>query len=1064
MAEKTFPLERFYYGKLQNTASTVKPTVLARTSGITAEHVKECLLAARLAPPNLEQTSDKMPAAIGIFRGEKLDFILSVAQVNESGVPQLLFVLLPKGPMSWLAGNLQPFRSLGNLEMPMFSAPRDNLTPFVLKDPKMATNAQQGKVMSNFLFYCQDNMEIAEGILTGLINGKPLAILNAPNVLDKRLNFIEGVSDLLPPPVRMNLTFATNVLSANSTLAQIKFLATAEAPEGHIIYDWQSGELIPAKYDRHDYAKFILAQLRLDPDRVIEYTENLSKTTAWRAMRKDTLQDALAWAAQRARIDATVKTGQPADRDKVANILRQDPTLSNDLRVSYAKHLLAMTLALKEWGPADIIPGIAAAHRDVAEAIFGQLREGINTKKHQAEALQLVEHWMLDVPEAPALPWHQLWHLSSWMELQKYLEDKDYHSASEYIHGLSAKGEHFKIDTVASQIILQTLKYAYDAPQLAQALLILAATHVPSGGFQQLVTDERLAKQFAPPMQKALAVLRQDAYSTDAAKPQPEILIRGVASLPKQYRPAVLAQLVEIALYLRRSELIDATVLMEILRLAQSEHSDRYKQLINYILEDFADFDKVKALGPSGWSVLPQIYFMGGYIEEGIYLIELYQSNLFDANTKLEYINLVGDVFLKSLLPPKAMNNALEGFEKSRIWPEARIRAYTGALINQQWNPLMEGAARRLTTMIFNNGDLTRTISVDHILRLLQFHGERTNALDMLRVASAIVDKSLVMGKDGPPFLVKAWAHLAWQPEVGHAALELLRRYIRSVPPEAARGLPQYFSEHLGKNVGEALEASFLVRTAIGEDNLQTFAENIQVTLKLLTDMAIPYHKSKSNPDTGRLRHDLDTMSGGLSEQERNLLADYINQVAQLIYEIGAQAGNRKRPSEEWSRDKVLETLPENAIEFLLWVGCRFAKEDKLPPLELARSALAHIFGNRSVNMLFDEINTSFRLLSNLRLAFRDGAPSFSLEALNAEIDSLWDALSLYNQREINTVLAYQSWETGLLLPYLSTRSSDKVLGDKSAGKKLESGKQEPTNEIEALRWISGYFSRKHKR
>lgn len=1064
MAEKTFPLERFYYGKLQDTAPTVKPTVLARTSGITAEHVKECLLAARLAPPTLDQTSDKMPASIGIFRGEKLDFIMSVAQVNDAGVPQLLFVLLPKGPMSWLAGNLQPFRSLGNLEMPMFSAPRDNLTPFVLKDPKMATNAQQGKVMSNFLFYCKDKMETAEGVLTGLINGKPLAIINAPNSLDKRLNFIEGVSNLLPPPVRMNLTFATNVLSADSTLAQIKFLVNSEAPKDHVVYDWEAGTLAPAEYNRHDYAKFILAQLRLDPDRVIEYTENLSKTTAWRAMRKDTLQDALAWAAQRARVDATVKTGQPADRDKVANILRQDPTLSNDLRVAYAKHLLAMTLALKEWEPADIIPGIAAAHRDVAEAIFGQLRDGINNKKHQAESLKLVEHWMLNVPEAPALPWHQLWHLASWIELQKYLEDKDYHSASEYIHGLSAKGEHFKIDTVASQIILQTLKYAYESPQLAQALLILAATHVPSGGFQQLVTDERLAKQFAPPMQKALAVLRQDAHGTGAGKPEPEVLIRGVASLPKQYRPSVLAQLVEIALYLRRSELIDATVLQEILRLAQSEHADRYKQLINYILEDFADFEKVKSLGPSGWAVLPQIYFMGGYVEEGIYLIELYQGNLFNANTKLEYINLVGDVFLKSLLPAKAMNGALEGFEKSRIWPEARIRAYTGALINQQWHASMENAARRLTTMIFNNGDLTRAVSVEHILRLLQFHGERTNALDMLRVASAIIDKALMMGKDGPPFLVQAWAHLAWQPEVGHAALELLRRYIRSVPPEAAKGLPQYFSGHLGKNVGEALEASHLVRSAIGEDNLQTFAENIQIALKLLTDLAIPYHKSKSNPDMGRLRHDLDTMSGGLAEQERALLADYINQIAQLILEIGDQTGNRKRPSGEWTREKVLETLPENAVEFMLWMGCRFAKEPKLPALDLGRSALAHIFGNRSVNMLFDEVNITFRVLSNLKRAFQDGTPNFSLDALNAEIDSLWDAISLYNQRQIDNVLAYQSWEMGQLLPYLSARSSEKILQDKGTGKKLESGKQAPTNELEALRWISGYFSRKHKR
>src|SRR5690606_2319202 len=110
----------------------------------------------------------------------------------------------------------------------------------------------------------------------------------------------------------------------------------------------------------------------------------------------------------------------------------------------------------------------------------------VNSKQQVVEVLELVERWMETVPEAPALPWHQLWHLASWLELQKRLEAKDYLSAAEYIRDLSAKKANFKIDSVASQIILQTLKHAYESPELAQSLLIMAATHVPSGGFQQL--------------------------------------------------------------------------------------------------------------------------------------------------------------------------------------------------------------------------------------------------------------------------------------------------------------------------------------------------------------------------------------------------------------------------------------------------------------------------------------------------------------------------------------------------------------------------------------------------
>ncbi|MCI0713938.1 MAG: hypothetical protein L0154_27525 [Chloroflexi bacterium] len=1058
MTEKTFPLERFYYGVLKGQTQS-KPTVLARTSGIAPEHIKECLLVGRLAPPTVDQVSDKMAASLGIFRGEKLDYILTVAQINAAGVPQLLFVVLPRGPMSWLAGNLQPFRSLGNLEMPVFAGVRENLTPFILKDPKTATSSQQSKVMSNLLFYCNDNMTVAEGVLTAVVRGQPVAIKNAPNSLEKRLNFIEGLMSLLPPPARMRITFATNVLRVEDSLAEIKFLVNDETPADHTTFDWEKGTITPETFERHDYAKFILAQLRLDPIRVIEHASALSRTTAWRGMRNDNLEDALAWAAQRARIDSTVLSGQPADRDRVADILRQDPTLSNELRVAYAKHLLAMTLALKEWEPADILPGIAAANRDVAEALFAQLRDAINGKQ-QKEALDLVERWMRTVPEAPALPWHQLWHLASWLELQKRLEAKDFQSSAEYIRGLADKEPIFKVEMVASQIILQTLKYAYQSSELAQALLILAATQVSIADFQQLANDERLARQFPPALQRSLSVLREDIHST--GQRHPEVLIKGVEVLPSQYRPAVLAKLVEIALYLRRSELIDSAVLGQILQLAQSQYHERYRPLIHYILEDFADFARVKKLQPHGWVLLPQLYFMGGYIEEGNRLIELYQGNMFAPNQKADYLKLVNEIFSKSLLQHQTIINALEGFEDSRIWPDARVRAFSGALENQNWNANMEPAARRLTTLLFNTGELTRSVSPEEMLRLLQFHGERNNPLDMIRTASALVDKAIIMGDQGPQLLTKAWHQLAWQPEVGQAAVELLRRYMRQVNPALATGLPEYFRKELGKNVGDALQASYLVRNVIGRDNLVDFANDLVLTVKLLYDIALPYSEKKDRPPMHRVKHDLDTMSGNVTEEERQQIAKQMVEIGDTIYELGAAADGRRRPNASWDRNKILETMPENVVEFMLWLGSYFA-EKKLPSVDFDKDTPAHILGNRSINMFKDEIATAHTILMNLKFAFADPIETVSVDALKEEAQSLWDDLSLYNQREYREPLTEAAWQLAFLLAYMAGRGNDRIFKDKGHGKKLEAGREEPTTELEAMRWMSGYFARKHE-
>jgi hypothetical protein len=1058
VTEKTFPLERFYYGVLKGQTQS-KPTILARTSGISAEQIKECLLVGRLAPPTIDQASDKMAASLGIFRGEKLDYILTVAQINSAGVPQLLFVILPRGPMSWLAGNLQPFRSLGNLEMPVFSSVRENLTPFILKDPKTATQSQQSKVMSNLLFYCHDNMTVAEGVLTAVVRGKPVAIKNAPNSLEKRLNFLEGVMSMLPPPARMRITFATNVLKVESSLAQIKFLVNDETPADHVTFDWEQGTLTPETYERHDYAKFILAQLRLDPVRVIEHTSALSRTTAWRGLRNDNLEDALAWAAQRARIDSTVQSGQPADRDRVAEILRQDPTLSNELRVSYAKHLLAMTLALKEWEPADILPGIAAANRDVAEGLFAQLRDEINGKK-QKEALDLVERWMRTIPEAPALPWHQLWHLASWLELQKRLEEKDFQSAAEYVRGLAEKEPIFKVEMVASQIILQTLKYAYQSPELAQALLILAATQVSIADFQQLANDERLSRQFPPALQRSLAVLREDVHST--GQRQPEVLIKGVEVLPSQHRPAVLAKLVEIALYLRRSELIDAAVLGQILQLAQTQYHDRYRPLIHYILEDFSDFSRVKKLQPQGWALLPQLYFMGGYIEEGLHLIELYQGNLFTPNQKMDYLKLVNEIFSKSLLQYQTIINALEAFENSRIWPDARVRAFAGALENQNWNANMEPAARRLTTLLFNTGELTRSVSTEEILRLLQFHGERNNPLDMIRTASSLIDKAIILGDKGPQFLTKAWHQLAWQPEVGQAAIELLRRYIRQVNPALAVGLPEYFRKELGKNVGDALQASYLVRNVIGHDNLVEFADDLVVTVKLLYDIALPYSEKKDRPPLHRVKHDLDTMSGNVTETERQQIARQMVEIGDTIYELGVQANGRRRPNAGWDRDKIRETMPENVVEFMFWLASYFAEND-IQPVDFDKDTPAHILGNRSISMFKDEIAVAHSIIKNLQFAFAGPIEGVNVDSLKDEAQSLWDDLSLYNQREYREPLTRAAWHLAYLLTYMSSRGNEQIFKDKGSGRKLESGREEPTNGLEAIRWMSGYFARKHQ-
>lgn len=169
-------------------------------------------------------------------------------------------------------------------------------------------NMEQSEAMLDLMLYCQDNMKIVEGLLTALIQGKNLAILMLKS------DCVLWTLNCLLPPADIATTFATHVGKTDTSNAQVKFLAGDTMPDEHIVYDWASGNITPANYDRcHDYAHFMMSQLRLDPSKVVEQTESLAKTAVWRAIRKDTLSTALDWVARRAKIDI-VLAGQPADR------------------------------------------------------------------------------------------------------------------------------------------------------------------------------------------------------------------------------------------------------------------------------------------------------------------------------------------------------------------------------------------------------------------------------------------------------------------------------------------------------------------------------------------------------------------------------------------------------------------------------------------------------------------------------------------------------------------------------------------------------------------------------
>lgn len=1062
MSERKFALQRFYFGVF---TSDQKPTILARTADLTGDQVAEVLQIARIEPPPAATDGSKMPAAVGLFRGEVARYVFAVARINADGLPQILYLLIDSVPMSWLGGNLQPFKGLAFSEMPAFTKPT-GIRPLSLDDPHPADADMEYDAVQSLLLGCQDKMKVVEGLLAAFIQDKTVAIVNAPTDLEQRLQFVEGLTSLVPLPARVIATFATNVSRQETSTAQIQFLAPGVKPQSDVVFDWETAALTPTKIERHDYARYMVSQLRLDPESALQQTREFSRTTSWRAIRRDNLSSALHWVARRARVDSAVKSGLAADRETVAAVLREDPTLTEELRIAYTRHLLSVTLALEEWDTADIIPGIAAGHEPVAKAVVEQLKETA-TGKDAIDVYHLLNHWIRNVDDAKSLPWYQLSHTVILNHLDHLLSERNLKAIVAFVYELIHAGEDLKVEEVAPRIAAFILPGAHQVESLAQAYLVFAAQYMVAGSFQDILADETLVGNLPDRQQKAIRYLQPEESSV---KPLPNILTRAVENVPPAYRVIVLLRLIETALYLHRSWLIGERDLSVVADLAKMGMLERYEYIVRHVADEFSAPERLKAMNSSVMQVLPQLYFTVGEIDAGVRLLEHLQNQVFTVENLTQLTDLMSTIFLKISLPPEKILNVLAGFDGSKLRPEARVRAYFAALVNQNWNPQMDVVARQVVAMLHSDARLIHLIGADNVIRLLKFHTDRQDSKEALRIAGAMVKYAVQIGDKGPPMLADGWKLLTWNNDIQNQAKELLRQYIRMIDPDRSLRLPQYFAREISPDYRDTLDATRLMRIITGGRNFLQFAEMIRFTHGLLLDLAITYHEGKDRPPTFRIRQDLQSMTGNVSEEERQVMASNLFEIARLIVAMGTQESRQNssdRPRALSFRSvlrEAREVAPTTPGEFLAWFGLNFS-DTFVTELGLERKEAAHIFGNRSISMLYQETLQIYQLLYRMALAFPiENPPTFKLDALKEEIESLWEQVPYQHQQRLLSLYAEATQQIGLLLVYITGNVTGKPLADRGNGKQLEEGKRQPLNEIEALRFISGYFARKHDR
>src|SRR5205814_3004135 len=130
----------------------------------------------------------------------------------------------------------------------------------------------------------------------------------------------------------------------------------------------------------------------------------------------------------------------------------------------------------------------------------------------------------------------------------------------------------------------------------------------------------------------------------------------------------------------------------------------------------------------------------------------------------------------------------------------------------------------------------------------------------------------------------------------------------------------------------------------------------------------LTYRPDVDLPAIHKLRRTVEGMPGGLTDAERQKLADNLNIIGIQILKLSQLQGRKRSAAEsEAQRAGLLmnKVSPTTGIDALNWLGGYFS-EGQLHVVELEQETPAHLVGSRSVNILLRESGMLVSLFNGL--------------------------------------------------------------------------------------------------
>jgi hypothetical protein len=1048
----TYLLEHFYYGQVvRNGTPEGDLQLLAESKGITPEQIAESVKLG-LIPP----VPDSPTGSWALIRGRNaVQFMLVQSMLGEMGQSMLHYILCPVDTLRGMGGNLRALLKLVQEKMPIYDQPGGPLAPLAFSQPEFPTVEEQIDEILDLMSVAHNRMDTLETMLAAIVQGVPLVVQNAPLDVTARIGLVQGLLALLPQSARFGVTYATHTLASTQTEAQVRFHSGGKLSRETLVYDWPTGKLA-GKAIEDDYSRFIISQLRLDAELVSKQTRRLTAVAAWRIRRGEGLAEALAYGARRMRLDDALLGNQPVETADISKVLGEDPTLSDDLKIAYTRHLLAFALALGDVQHADPIAVMIRQQPDLERALQEQFKEAIPTGK-AGIVFDAISRWLATPLGPVGKEWVELAHRAALAHMDGLVTARDLPGISTFLEGIQKANPGIEINKVVPKLIEMALPLSIQNRDLNTTVFLLAVNHTDADILRKLIGAQRFIAGLPP------AVGRIAPYLTgqDAGLAPSGLLMDTAGAFGDEWRDLLLIRLCEIAVRARRPDIIDVNALVGLMSLLRTAWGAQYGQTLGLIAKQMSTDEVLSRLESPGPTYLLQILLASGaYADLASEL--LHQSRLlYPADRQGEYVHMVRRVFTETPLATVDVQTALRVVSESGVRALPLTMAYIGALEGHDWSSDLDPVAEEATSLLFDNPGILKVIPPIAMIALLKFHITRGDIAKMVRVAGLLPDVAVREGSKGINLIGRMYKLMESNDErVQLARLELLRRYVRHAQDEDGRRAVTAFGREFGLRTQQVLEATYALKRLMGGMDMVGFADFLHITISLLQETAQVYVDKNQLPTVGALRSDLDSMSGGLNDEGRRTLAAEMVGLGKALVVVGDQAQAARTRDPERTIQTLLdgEGEPASVLEIFWIMGGYFTKGKRFA-LKLERPTSAHPFGPRSAPMLRDEVQIANTLLRSAIRAFPpDKKMTIAAEFIRAEMDSLWGEVPLAKQREIVRDLATDLQSLPQLGLHIIGEGGDKAMEDSPLARKLEQNSQQPKSTLELYRFVAGYF------